>query len=107
MSQFDMSQLFEQAKVLQERLAKVQAELGNKTVTGQAGGGMVTVTANGLQQVVAVRLDPLCVDNRDVKMLEDLITAATNQALREAKELAERELGSGTGLAGMLGGLGL
>lgn len=107
MSQFDMSQIFEQAKVLQERLAKVQAELGNKTVTGQAGGGMVTVTANGLQQIVAVRLDPLCVDNRDVKMLEDLITAATNQALREAKELAERELGSATGLAGMLGGLGL
>ena len=86
-------------------MAGAQAELAKKTVTGQSGGGMVTVTANGILEIVSVRLDPLCVDNRDVKMLEDLIFAATNQALREARALAERELGSVTGVEGLLGGL--
>jgi DNA-binding YbaB/EbfC family protein len=104
MSQFDIQSLFEQAKAMQQKMSAAQAELGKKTVTGQSGGGMVTVTANGLLEVVSIRLDPLCVDNRDVKMLEDLVTAAANQALREARALAERELGSVSGLGSLLGG---
>jgi len=106
MSQFDMEKLLEQAKALQTKIASVQQELGRKTVTGQSGGGLVTVTANGLLEVVSIKLDPICVDNRDVKMLEDLVLAATNQALREARTLGEREMSSATGMGGLMGGLG-
>lgn len=105
MSQFDMDSLFAQARAMQEKLQQTQSQLAGRTVTGQSGGGMVTVTANGLQEIVSVRLDPQCVDNRDIRMLEDLIVAAMNQALREAKALAEREMGNATGLAGLMGGL--
>jgi hypothetical protein len=108
MSQFDLGGLLEQARAMQQKLADAQAKLATKTVTGQAGGGMVTVTANGQQQITAVKLEPQCVDPRDISMLEDLILAATNQALREAKSLAERELGAVAGmpnLPGMFGGL--
>lgn len=103
MSQFDLERLFEQAKALQQRVAATQAELGAKTVVGEAGGGMVSVTVNGLLEVVAIKLDPVCVDNRDVKMLEALVVSATNKALREARALAERELGGAAGLGAMLG----
>jgi DNA-binding YbaB/EbfC family protein len=106
MSQFDLNALLEQAKSMQEKMQAAQAELGKKSVTGQAGGGMVTVTVNGLLELTSIKLDPLCVDARDIKMLEDLITAATNQALREARSLAERELGAASGLGNMLGGFG-
>ena len=104
MSQFDIQRLFEQAKAMQQKMSAAQGELGKKLVTGQSGGGMVTVTANGLLEVISIRIDPLCVDNRDVKMLEDLVMAATNQALREARSLAERELGLVAGLGSLLGG---
>jgi DNA-binding YbaB/EbfC family protein len=103
MSEFDLNSLLEQARNVQEKLANAQAQLANKTVTGQSGGGMVTVTANGQQQIVSVKLEPQCVDPRDIKMLEDLITAATNQALREARGLAERELGAAAGMPGIPG----
>lgn len=103
MSDFDMGQILEQARQMQEQLQKTQEQLAGKTVTGQAGGGMVTVTANGRLEIVSVKLDPVCVDARDVGMLEDLVLAATNQALSEARALAERELGSASGLGSMLG----
>ena len=90
---------------MQQKLADAQAELAKKTVTGQSGGGMVTVTMNGQQQVVSVKLDPLCVDARDVPMLQDLILAAMNQALRESRTLAEQALGAAAGLGGLPGGL--
>lgn len=110
MSQFDLEKLLEQAKSMQERIAAAQSELARKTVTGQAGGGMVTVTANGALEVVSITLEPQCVDPRDIRMLEDLIVAATNQALREARSLAEREMGAAAGLPpgfGPFGGPGL
>lgn len=100
MSQFDLGKLVEQARQMQERLAEVQEQLGRRTVTAQAGGGMVVVTANGRQELVSVKIEPACVDAKDVGMLEDLVLAATNQALREAKALAEREMGAVAG--GML-----
>jgi DNA-binding YbaB/EbfC family protein len=105
MSQFDLNSLFEQAQQMQKKISDAQAELAKKTVTGQAGGGMVTVTVNGGMEVVSVKLDPQCVDPRDIRMLEDLIVAATNQAVREARTMMERELGAVSGLGGMLGGL--
>jgi DNA-binding YbaB/EbfC family protein len=98
MSTLDLTKLFEQAQQLQRRLAEAQGDLAKRTVTAEAGGGLVSVTANGLLEVVAIKLDPICVDSRDVKMLEDLVLLATNKALREARALAERELG---GLAGL------
>jgi len=97
-SQFDLNALMEQARALQQKLADAQARLASRTVEGQAGGGMVTVTANGQQQVVSIKLEPQCVDARDIRMLEDLIVAAVNQALRESRSLAEHELGDAAGL---------
>lgn len=105
MSQIDMDKLFEQVRTLQQKMQETQASLGRKTVTGQAGGGLVTVTANGLREIVSIQLDPICVDNRDVKMLEDLVVAATNQALREAAALAQREMAGMAGLPPGFGGL--
>jgi DNA-binding YbaB/EbfC family protein len=108
MSEFDLNGLFEQARAMQQKLADAQARLGARQVTAQAGGGMVTVTANGQLQVVSVKLDPLCVDPKEIRMLEDLIAAATNQALRDARAMAERELGAAAGvpgLSGMLSGI--
>lgn len=101
MGSFDLDSLLSQAKVMQQRLAEAQGELAKKTVVGESGGGMVRVTVNGRLEVVSIKLDPLCVDNRDVRMLEDLVMLAMNQAMREARALAERELG------GLARGLGL
>jgi DNA-binding YbaB/EbfC family protein len=105
MSQFDLNALFEQAQNMQKKISEAQTALAKKTVTGQAGGGMVTVTVNGAMEVVGVKLEPQCVDPRDIRMLEDLILAATNQAVREARSMMERELSAVSGLGGMLGGL--
>lgn len=102
MSQFDMGQILEQARQMQEQMRKSQEQLANKTVTGESGGGMVTVTANGRMEIVSLKLDPICVDARDVGMLEDLVLAATNQALSQARALAEKEMGAATGLGSML-----
>lgn len=102
MSQFDMGQILEQARQMQEQLKKSQEQLANKTVTGESGGGMVSVTANGRMELVSLKLDPICVDARDVGMLEDLVLAATNQALSKARALAEQEMGAAAGLGSML-----
>lgn len=98
-----MEKLFEQFRSLQQKMQDAQADLARRTVTAQSGGGLVTVTANGLREIVSIKLDPICVDNRDVKMLEDLVVAATNQALREATAMAQREM---AGLAGLPPGFG-
>ena len=104
MSDLDLQHLFEQLREVQQKVAAAQGELAKKAVSAESGGGMVTVTVNGALEVVSVKLDPLCVDNRDVKMLEDLMVAATNKALREARAMAERELGQVSGLGSLLGG---
>lgn len=109
MSQFDLEKVFEQARAMQERMEGAKKDLAEKTVTGESGGGMVKVVANGLLEINSISIEPQCVDARDVQMLEDLIVAATNQALREARALAEREMGAAAGLPpGMnpFGGLG-
>ncbi len=102
-----MGQQFKMLKQLQQmqaRMSKIQEELGEKTVTGSAGGGMVTVVANGHQKVLSVAVKPEVVDPGDVDMLQDLVLAAVNDALEKARDLAARELGT---LTGGLGGLGL
>lgn len=83
----------QQVKALQEKMAKMQAELALRTVEASSGGGMVVVTVNGRQEVLSVRIDPQVVDPEDVEMLQDLIAAAVNDGLRKAQEMASSEMG--------------
>lgn len=82
----------QQVKALQEKMARMQEELSNKRVESSAGGGMVTVVANGRQELVSVRIDPQVVDPSDVEMLQDLVVAAVNDALRRSQEMASGEM---------------
>jgi DNA-binding YbaB/EbfC family protein len=83
----------QQVKALQEKMAKVQADLALRTVEATAGGGMVTVLVNGKQEVLSIRIDRQVVDPEDIEMLQDLIVAAVNDGLRKAQELAASEMG--------------
>src|SRR5205085_10169628 len=91
--------MLKQLQQMQTRMAKIQEELGEKTVTGTAGGGMVEVVANGHQKVLSVTVKPEVVDPTDVDMLQDLVLAAVNDAMDKARELASKEMGAIT--AGM------
>jgi DNA-binding YbaB/EbfC family protein len=82
---------------MQARLAKIQEELAAATVEGTAGGGAVKVVMTGQQRVQAVTLDPSAVDPDDIELLQDMIVAATNEALAKSQELAARRLGALTG----------
>ena len=93
--------LMRQAQKLQSQMAKVQEELGEKTVEGSAGGGMVTVIATGKQEVVRVTIDPEVVDSSDLEMLQDLVVAAVNDALRKAQEMVTSEMSKLTGGLGI------
>lgn len=93
----DMSNILKQAQAMQEQMAKIQEQAGSKTVSGTAGGGIVTVTANGAMQITGVAIDPEVIKSGDVDMLQDLVVAATNEALRKAKELMEGEMKALTG----------
>ncbi len=93
----NLGNIMNQAKMMQERLAKIQEEMGNKTVEASSGGGMVTVTANGRQEVLSIKIEPEVVNPDDVEMLQDLIQAAVNDALRKAQELVAQEMSKVTG----------
>ncbi len=96
-----MGDLMRQAQALQERMAKLQEEAGSKTVQGSAGGGMVTVVANGRQEVLSVTLDPEIVKAQDQEMLQDLIVAGVNDALKKAQAMMAEEMKSVTGGMGL------
>ncbi len=83
----------QQVKALQEKMAKIHEELVVMTVEATAGGGMVTVVMNGRQEVVSIKLEPQVVDPGDIEMLQDLIVAAVNDALRKSQEMAAGEMG--------------
>ncbi|MBD0315270.1 MAG: YbaB/EbfC family nucleoid-associated protein [Nitrospiraceae bacterium] len=93
----DMGNILKQAQAMQEQMAKIQEQAATKTSSGTAGGGIVTVTANGAMQIVSVAIDPEVVKGGDVEMVQDLVVAATNDALRKAKELMEGEMKALTG----------
>jgi len=93
----DMNTIMQQAKVMQEKMAKIQEDLAKKSITGSAGGGMVLVTVNGQGDVLSVAVEKTVVDPQEGEMLQDLIVAATNDALRKAKELSKQELAQLTG----------
>ena len=93
----NMGNLLKKAQQLQEKMAKIQEELGEKTVETSAGGGMVTVVANGKQEIVSIKIDPEVVDQEDIEMLEDLVLAAVNDALDQAKQMVSEEMTKLTG----------
>ncbi len=93
----NIGQLMKQAQKMQEQMARVQEELANKAVEATAGGGMVTVTANGRQEILAVKISPEVINPQDSAMLEDLVTAAVNEALRSSRELLQQEMTKITG----------
>ena len=95
--------LLQQAQGIQKRLTEVQAEMANRTVVGEAGGGMVRVTVNGRQEVLRIEIEPEVIDPNEREMLQDLIVAATNVALRMASEMVAGEVGKVTGGLGIPG----
>lgn len=100
----DLKAIFKQIEKVQEELEKVQAELENKTVTEEAGGGMVRVTVNGKREIVKIEIDKEVVNPDDVEMLEDLLVAAVNKALQSADKMISEEIAKAT--SGLLPGLG-
>ena len=101
----DMNKLMQQVGQMQEQMQQAQDELAKQTVEATAGGGMITVVANGAGEIKQIKIDPKAIDPNDPEMLEDMILAAVNEAVRSAQSLMESKLG---GLAGgALGGLGL
>jgi len=93
----DMSNILKQAKAMQDQMAKIQEQAATKTAIGTAGGGSVTVTANGAMQIVSVVIDPEVGKGGDVEMIQDLVLAASNDALRKAKDLMEQDMKALTG----------
>lgn len=100
----NMQGMMKQMQKMQKQMAKAQEELGEKRIEGTAGGGMVTVTVSGHKEVVEVKIKPEVVDPDDIEMLEDLVLAATNDALKKAEELTASTMGQftkGLNLPGM------
>jgi nucleoid-associated protein EbfC len=102
----NMNQMMRQVQQMQAEMAKAQEELKHETVEASAGGGMVTVKVSGELAVLDLKIDPEAVDPEDVELLQDMVQAATNEALRSAQELAAGKLGAATGGLGGAGGLG-
>ena len=91
---------------MQEQMLKAQEDLGKKTVTATAGGGKVTVTANGAGDVLSIKISPDVVDPQDVEMLEELILTGVRKAIEEGRSVAQSEMGKLTGGMGLPPGLG-
>ncbi len=107
----NLNKMLEQAQKLQEEMAAAQEKLKDERVEASAGGGMVKVVATGEGRLESVTIDPDAVDPEDVEMLQDLLLAATNEALRQAEDLREKAMSGAAGMDPMaaleqLGGLG-
>ena len=89
--------MMKEAQKLQAQMEKMQEEIAKKTVDATAGGGMVTVQANGKQELLSIKIDPEVINKDDAQMLEDLVLAACNEALRKSRDLVQQELGKLTG----------
>ena len=100
---FDMNKLLKQAQQMQAEMQQAQEQLADEIVEASAGGGMVTVKATGAGELKEIKIDPKAIDPDDPELLEDMVLAAVNEALRSAQSLAQKKMGAATGL----GGLGL
>jgi nucleoid-associated protein EbfC len=89
---FDMSKMLQEAQRMQAELQKAQEEAASEVVEASAGGGMVTVKANGTGEIVAIVIDPRAIDPDDPELLSDLVLAAVNEALRSARGLMESKM---------------
>jgi DNA-binding YbaB/EbfC family protein len=105
MSKNIIGNLMKQAQQMQERVKKLQEEAAGKTIEASSGGGMVTVVANGRQEVLSIKIDPSVVDPNDLEMLQDLISAAVNEALRKSQDLMKEEMSKLTAGMGLPPGL--
>lgn len=95
--------MMKQAQQMQAKMADVQAELAEEVVSASAGGGMVRVEITGAQELRSITIDPAAVDPDDVEMLQDMVQAAANEALRMAQELATNKMSAVTGSQGLPG----
>ncbi|SHF11355.1 YbaB/EbfC family nucleoid-associated protein [Desulforamulus putei] len=93
----NMNKMMKQVQKMQQEMAKMQEELGNRTVEATAGGGVVKVVASGRQEIVSITIKPEAVDPDDVEMLQDLLLAAVNDALRQSQEMVAKEMSKLTG----------
>ena len=89
--------MIKQAQKMQAEMLKMQAEMEEKTHTATAGGGMVTATVNGKYELVSLEIDPEAVDPEDVEMLQDMVVAAVNEAIRTAQNVANQSMSKFTG----------
>jgi hypothetical protein len=103
----NVNQMMKQVQQMQAEMAKAQEELKSATVEASAGGGMVTVKMSGELELLELRIAPEAVDPEDVELLQDMVQAAVNEAIRSAQELAASKMGQATGGLGNLGDLGL
>ena len=103
----NIKKMMQQAAKMQEQLAQAQSELADKTVTATAGGGKVSVTANGAGEVLSIKIDKSVIDPEDVEMLEDLVLTGVKKAVEEGKALAQSEMSKLTSGMGLPPGLGL
>lgn len=97
----NLGNLMRQAQKMQEKMAEMQKELAGKTCEASSGGGMVTATVNGGQELVSLKIDPSVVDPNDIDMLQDLITAAVNEGMRRSKQMVSEEMSKLTAGLGM------
>ncbi len=93
----NINNMMKQVQKMQKQMEDVQVELEEKEVEASAGGGVVTVKANGKKEIIDIKIQPEAVDPDDIEMLQDLILAATNEALRKAEEMMSNEMGKITG----------
>ncbi len=93
----NMQSLMRQVQKMQKKIAALQEELAQRTVEASAGGGMVTAVVNGRQELVSIKIDPEVVNPEDIEMLQDLIVAAVNEALRRSQEMVQEEMAKITG----------
>jgi DNA-binding YbaB/EbfC family protein len=101
----NMNNMIKQAQKMQKDMMKVQEELELRQIEASAGGGAVTVVVTGKKELVSIIIKPEVVDPEDVEMLQDLILAAVNEAIRKAEEMVSSEMGKLTGGLGLPGGM--
>ena len=99
----NLNKMMQQAQKMQAEMLKIQEEVAARTVEAAVGGGMVKVTASGGGEITSVKIDPAAADPEDVEMLQDMVLAAVNEALRRGKDMMAQEMGKLTGGLGLPG----